>query len=158
MAPSDALLHQTGPGCISAAPSREPCGFLKGALRLYIYISNIYWASPVLHWMCDHERRRNEIRRRVRKSYGARWICESPFTQEQDNTHVYACVNVFHFIINNYVYAIFIHIIFSNQPLFVYGCMEASSMHCTSRHSRHDTGNPHFIYPLLTVYIIFTCE
>ena len=66
----------------------HPCGLLKGALRLQIL--NIYRASSGLRWICDHERRRNEIRkgparsrnstasRRVRKSYGARWICESP--------------------------------------------------------------------------------
>ena len=71
-----------------AAPGRHPHGLLKGALRLQIL--NIYRASSGLRWICDHERRRNEIRkgparsrksaasRRVQKSYGARWICESP--------------------------------------------------------------------------------
>ena len=89
--PSDALLHQTGPVCMAAASGRDPCGLLKGALRLQIL--NIYRASSGLRWICDHERRRNEIRqgparsrnstasRRVRKSYGARWICESPFSR-----------------------------------------------------------------------------
>ena len=77
-------------GCTRSAPGRDPCGLLKGALRLQIV--NIYRASSGLRWICDHGRRRNEIRkgparsrnstasRRVRKSYGARWICESPFT------------------------------------------------------------------------------
>ena len=76
---------------MSAAPGRDPCGLLKVALRLQIL--NIYRASSGLRWICDNERRRNEIRkgpvrsrnstesRRVRKSYGARWICESPFTE-----------------------------------------------------------------------------
>ena len=77
-------------GCTRSAPGRDPCGLLKGALR--IQILNIYRASSGLRWICDHERRRNEIRkgparsrnstasRRVRRSYGARWICESPFS------------------------------------------------------------------------------
>ena len=89
--PNDALLYQTGPGWMSATPGRQPCGLLNGALRLQIL--NIYRASSGLRWICDHERRRNEIRkgparsrnstasRRIRKSYGARWICESPFTK-----------------------------------------------------------------------------
>ena len=76
-------------GCTWSAPGRDSCGLLKGALRLKIV--NICRASSALRWICDHERRRNEIRkgparsrnstvsRRVRKSYGARWICESPF-------------------------------------------------------------------------------
>ena len=75
-------------GCTRSAPGRDPCSLLKGALRLQIL--NIYRASSGLRGICDHERRRNEIRkgpawsrnstasRRVRKSYGARWICESP--------------------------------------------------------------------------------
>ena len=91
--PSDALLHQMGPGRMSDAPGRHPCGLLKGALRLQIL--NIYRAMSGLRWICDHERRRNEIRkgparsrnstvsRRVRKSYGARWICESPLMQRE---------------------------------------------------------------------------
>ena len=84
---------------MSAAPGRHPCSLLKGALRLQIL--NIYRASFGLLWICDHERRRNEIRkgparsrnskasRRVRKSYGARWICESPFNQETSCTFRY---------------------------------------------------------------------
>ena len=76
---------QINVGCTRSAPVR----LVKGALRLQIL--NIYRASSGLRWICDHERRRNEIRkgparsrnstasRRVRKSYGARWICESPF-------------------------------------------------------------------------------
>ena len=90
-APNNALLHQTGPVCMPAAPGRHQCGLLKGALRLQIL--NIYRASSGFRWICDHERRRNEIRkgparsrnstasRQVRKSYGARWICESPLRQ-----------------------------------------------------------------------------
>ena len=91
--PSYALLDQTGPVCLSAAPGRclATSKLLKGALRLQI--SNIYRASSGLRWICDHGRRRNEFRkgparsrnptasRRVRKSYGARWICESPFSE-----------------------------------------------------------------------------
>ena len=85
---NDALLHHTGPGWMSAAPGRYPCGLLKGTLRLQIL--NIYRASSGLRWICNHGRRRYEIRkgparsrnstasRRVRKSHGARWICESP--------------------------------------------------------------------------------
>ena len=89
--PSDALPHQTGPVCMPAAPGRDPCGLLKGTLRLQIIY--IYRASSGLRWICDHGGRRNEIRkgparsrnstasRRVRKSYGARWICESPLSR-----------------------------------------------------------------------------
>ena len=81
-------------GCTRPAPGRDPCGLLKGALRLQI--SNIYRASSGIRWICDHELRRNEIRkgpvrsrnstasRRVRKSYGVRWICESPLL----NNHI----------------------------------------------------------------------
>ena len=72
-----------------AAPGRDPCGLLKGAFGLQIL--NIYRASSGLRWICDHERRRNEIREGparsqnstaralFRKSYEAQWICESPF-------------------------------------------------------------------------------
>ena len=68
-------------GCMSAAPGRDPCGLLKGALRLRIL--NIYRASSGFRWICDHERRRNELRGGGgRQSYGARWICESPLTRQ----------------------------------------------------------------------------
>ena len=89
--PSDALLRQMIVGCTQSAPCRDPCGLLKGALRLQIL--NIYRASSGLRWICDHGRHRNEIRkgparsqnstasRWVRKSYGAWWICESPFKE-----------------------------------------------------------------------------
>ena len=46
---------------MSAAPGRDPCGLLNGALRLQII--SIYRASSGLRWICDHERRRNEIRK-----------------------------------------------------------------------------------------------
>ena len=78
-------------GCTRSACGRDPCGLLKGALLLQIL--NIYRASSRLRWTCDHERRRNEIRkgparsrnstasRRVRKSSRARWICQSPLIE-----------------------------------------------------------------------------
>ena len=62
-------------------------------MYIRIHILHIYRAPGGLRWICDHKRRRNEIRkgparsrkcmasRRIRKSYGARWICESPFTR-----------------------------------------------------------------------------
>ena len=102
--PNDILLHQTGPGWMSTAPGRHPCGLLKGALRLQI--SNLYRASSGLRWICDHGRRRNEIRkgparfrnstasRRVRKSYGARWICESPFRLQATNSSARSLVSI----------------------------------------------------------------
>ena len=40
---------------------RDPCGLLKGTLRLQIVI--IYRASSGLRRLCDHGRRRNEIRK-----------------------------------------------------------------------------------------------
>ena len=99
--PNDALLRQKGPRWMSAAPGRDPCSLLKGALRLQIL--NIYRASSGLRWICDHERRRNEIRkgparsrnstasRWVWNSYGARWICESPFTSRLCRSSIRAC-------------------------------------------------------------------
>ena len=92
--PSDALLHQIEPGYMSAAPGRRPVGTCVACKRAPCEFNfDISTGQPpVLCWIYDHKRRRNEIRkcpvrtrkstasRLVGKSYGARWIYESPFS------------------------------------------------------------------------------